>query len=651
MNTLQDLFTTVLNMSITASYTAIGVMLVRLFLKKAPKIFSYALWSAVLFRLICPVSFSSAFSFLNLLIPNAKRSAGSLEYVPRDMGLMQAPGIRSGLDGIHSAANASLPQAVPVASADPMQIWMAVLSIIWLAGILALLIYSVVSYVRIKRRLQTATLVKHNIYETDRIGTAFVCGLIKPKIYIPVGVGDNDLCYILEHELTHIRRRDYLIKPLAFLALILHWFNPLIWLSLALMSRDMEMSCDESVLRRMGNDAKCGYCGSLLSLSVKRTGLLSANPLAFGESLVKARIKNALNYKKPAFWVIVVSAMVVVAAAVSFAANPKEAFDIVSIGTGGGAQGLAPVGQTETGKSSLGIISGADGPTEITVRSGDIAKLIEQNLDVIMSSPKESSNPEDYINAHPDEFENIIKLGGEEGLSYMLSQFESGNADGLRAQIMMRLCKRLLGVRNNVTDDSLSPQEWYNALEIRQEVKLPNFVYDGDDPIEKLVYATETERNSQPKGGFTIVAPKIFGSYEEGDRLRVFVTTYSNTYRLYGNALDDVSGSVVPSAITYKNDGDGNYVLSDYEQAKDGSDFVTSIREFCKMPVSGGDIPGLADKILNHYGDYDDIRVLLRENLIKHLKVNGVKNATLFNSRGEIEFSVSFPEYTPEFKD
>jgi hypothetical protein len=275
----------------------------------------------------------------------------------------------------------------------------------------------------------------------------------------------------------------------------------------------------------------------------------------------------------------------------------------------------------------------------------EIAKFVEENLAIIMSSPKQASNPHAYIQAHQEEYENIKKLGGEKALQYMLSQFESGNAEGLRGHIMMQLCKELLGVRNNVTDETLTPQEWYDALSIRQEVKLPDFEYDGSDPIEKLVYATEIEKNSQPQRGFTIVAPKIFGSYEEDELLKVFVTTFSATYKLYGNVLDEVGGSVVPSAITYKKDNSGNYVLEKYEQAKDGADWQPSIKKFCTMPVSEKEIPGLADKIIDHYGNYDDIRTLRWENLFKHLKANGIKDATLFNSRGEIEFSMSNPQY------
>jgi hypothetical protein len=273
---------------------------------------------------------------------------------------------------------------------------------------------------------------------------------------------------------------------------------------------------------------------------------------------------------------------------------------------------------------------------------------VEGNLAIIMSSPKTSSNPQDYIDAHGEEYEKIIKYGGEEALNYMLSQFENGDSEGLRGHIMMFLCKELLDVRNNVSDESLSPQEWYDALDIRQEVNLPNFEYDGQDSIEKLVYATEIDRaTDNMNDGFTVVAPKIFGSYEEGNLLKVFTTTFYARYLLLDNILSMDSAGIVPVAITYEKDESGGYTLLEYEQARDGSEFGPSIIEYCTMPVSGKEIEGLADKIFKHYGDYEDIHVLMRENLYKHLKENGIIDATLTNSQGEVEFSMSDPQFKP----
>ena len=511
MSLLKDLFITVVNMSITASCVAISVILVRLLLKKAPKIFSYILWAPVLFRLVCPFSFNSEFSFFNLINLNAKQGSGAYEFVPQNIGLMQMPAIQSSIGGHDGAVNASLPEAVPAASVNPMEIWMTVFSLIWIFGVIALFIYSIISYLKIKRKLQTATRVKANIFETDAIGTAFVCGFIRPKIYVPANIGDANLSYILEHERTHIRRKDYLIKPIAFLALILHWFNPLIWLCFVLMSQDMEMSCDESVLHKLGNGAKGGYSNSLLSLSVKRKGILTANPLAFGESHVKTRIKNILNFKKPAFWVIVVAVMAVCTAAIAFTANPSknaayisenykislrypsywklnpnyveryegkdgffqvgaidgENMSIDEVAKNDAFHKLNPYGsdpkiinRTIDGQEARLILPSADQAEEMHNQAGlivkypeavkiggsayhyfilwadeahieqigntltflkkqigaekrsdtsteGIAKLVEENLAIIMSSPKQASNPHAYIQAHQEEYENI----------------------------------------------------------------------------------------------------------------------------------------------------------------------------------------------------------------------------------------------------
>ncbi|MEA1961306.1 MAG: M56 family metallopeptidase [Bacillota bacterium] len=328
MNTLQGLFTTVLNMSITASYVTIAVILIRLLLKKTPKIFSYALWSAVLMRLICPVTFSSSISFLSFVKPSMQQNSEAFTYVPHNIGLMQNPDVNTGIHGINNTITGSLPQAVQTASANPMQNVMSLLSIVWILGIILLVLYNIISYGKILNSIKTATLVQYGVFETDRIDTPFVCGFIKPRIFIPAGISANELSYILAHEQIHIKRLDYLIKPLAFLVLIVHWFNPLIWISFALMSKDMEMSCDESVIKTMGSHVKSSYSHSLLSLSKKRSGLLTASPLAFGESSIKSRIKNVLNYKKPTFWVTAIILVITVIFSIGLISNPPKEQDL-----------------------------------------------------------------------------------------------------------------------------------------------------------------------------------------------------------------------------------------------------------------------------------------------------------------------------------
>jgi beta-lactamase regulating signal transducer with metallopeptidase domain len=231
-------------------------MLVRLALRRAPKAVSYGLWFVVLFRLICPVSFKSAVSLFG------PASSLVLEQMPVMTGASGA--------GIAATANpagfepATVSPAVSTGAASPAMALSvtAVLALLWAAGVLALLVYGVVSYLKTTRRVRTATLVEGNIYESDRITGPFVAGFIHPKIFLPVSLKDGERNYIVLHEQTHIRRRDYIVKPLWFLAVCLHWFNPLAWMSYFLLGRDMEMSCDEAVIRRLGDGIRADYSSS-----------------------------------------------------------------------------------------------------------------------------------------------------------------------------------------------------------------------------------------------------------------------------------------------------------------------------------------------------------------------------------------------------
>ncbi|TCZ75469.1 DUF4825 domain-containing protein [Paenibacillus albiflavus] len=320
---MTNLFLIILNMSITATYVALAVIVVRFLLRRVPKIFSYILWLAVGIRLVIPVSFTSDFSLLRLIQPQAITSTRFMEFVPMDIGMLKYPVMDAGFREISRFVNSSLPAATSMVSANPMQIIVWIGSIIWVSGAAILLLYSIASYLKMLSRVRTATLVKDNVFETDQITTPFVFGMLKPKIYIPIGLSEHELSYILLHEQTHIMRRDYLIKPFAYLLLIVHWFNPLMWLSYALMSKDMEMSCDERVVSKMGDQIKGGYSTALLSFSIRRSNLLTGSPLAFGESNVKARIKNILSYRRPSSWMVASSIIVIAALVVGCTANPK----------------------------------------------------------------------------------------------------------------------------------------------------------------------------------------------------------------------------------------------------------------------------------------------------------------------------------------
>jgi beta-lactamase regulating signal transducer with metallopeptidase domain len=324
MDQMQDLLISVLNMSITASYAVLLVCIIRILLKKAPKVFSYALWSVVLFRLICPISFSSFFSFLGGIgrINVRSTSTGMIEYIPRNIGTMKQPQVELGVKGITKVINGLLPVAEPYASVNPMQINIIIMTFLWIAGMILLLTYSITSYLSLKNRVSTAMLLHNNIYESDQIDSPFVLGFLKPRIYIPVGIREDDLPFILGHEQTHIAHKDHLIKLVAFLALIIHWFNPVIWYAYWLMTKDMEMSCDEKVIKELGTDIKANYSRALLAFALKKQKI-SKSPLAFGESNTKERIKNVIKYKRPTFWLVITAVIACLGVAVACAANPR----------------------------------------------------------------------------------------------------------------------------------------------------------------------------------------------------------------------------------------------------------------------------------------------------------------------------------------
>jgi beta-lactamase regulating signal transducer with metallopeptidase domain len=326
MKNLEVLFISIINMSITASYIALAVLIVRLLLKKAPKIFSYALWSIVLFRLVCPFSFTSSLSLIGL-IKHFRNETSSINYIPGNLGVMSDPKIDTGIESLNDSINALLPAAAPHWSVNPLQILIAVGSLVWITGIIAMLSYALTSYWGLQKKISTAALVKDNIYETDLIRSPFVCGLVKPKIYLPLCLEEYERNYILSHEQTHIKRYDYLVKPVVYTVLALHWFNPLMWLCFSLMIKDMEMSCDEKVIESSSGNECMNYSNSLLNLAIGKK-MPVPSPLAFGESNVKLRIKNVLHYKKPSFRVMLISVIVLTLMAVILISNPKAMANI-----------------------------------------------------------------------------------------------------------------------------------------------------------------------------------------------------------------------------------------------------------------------------------------------------------------------------------
>ena len=313
---MNELFLKIINMSISASWLVLAVLILRLVLKKAPKWVNVLLWGIVAVRLISPFSFESALS----LIPSS-------ETIPLDIEMAAKPTIDSGVPVINSVVNPVLSSFAPpqhvLTSANPLQIWIPILNIIWLIGVGALLLYTAVSYWRLCRKVDTAVRYKDNIFQSEHVSSPFVLGIINPRIYLPFSMNEQDLEHVVAHEQAHIRRKDHWWKPLGFLLLTIHWFNPLMWLAYVLLCRDIELACDEKVIKELGNEQRADYTQALVACSANRR-MIAACPLAFGEVGVKERVKSVMNYKKPAFWIIILSIIACVIVAVCFLTNPKQ---------------------------------------------------------------------------------------------------------------------------------------------------------------------------------------------------------------------------------------------------------------------------------------------------------------------------------------
>jgi beta-lactamase regulating signal transducer with metallopeptidase domain len=303
------LFLSVLNMSLTGAFVIAAVCLARLPLRKAPKTVSYCLWAVAAFRLVFPFPLESVLS----LIPFGAQP------IPADIALRPVPRIDIGIPPVNNSVSALLPAAEPAASVTPLQIATFFGAYLWLFGAAAMLLYGVLSYLRLKRNLRGAADLGDAVFEAEGIPSPFVLGILKPRIYLPPGLYGRERAYILLHERTHIRRGDHLVKLGAYGILCLHWFNPLAWLAFALMGVDMEMSCDERVLRETGLSAKKDYSLSLLALQSRR--LLGGSPLAFSEGGLKRRIQNVLKLRQPSRIAVTLGFALVALLSVGFAVN------------------------------------------------------------------------------------------------------------------------------------------------------------------------------------------------------------------------------------------------------------------------------------------------------------------------------------------
>lgn len=311
---MTELFLQFFNMSISAVWVILAVLLLRLMFTKAPKWIAVSLWGIVAFRLICPFTLESAFS----LLPSGQT-------VVMHSPFSDAPQIDSGVPVFDNAIN---PAIVTDAGADAMQIALAIGASVWLVGIAAMTVYTLFSYRALAKKVSTAVRLCENTYQSEHIDTPFILGVFRPKIYLPFATDAHDTEYVLAHERAHLRRKDHLWKPLGFCLLALHWFNPLAWLAYVLLCRDIESACDEKVIATYDRDRRADYSEALMHCGVRRKRI-AACPLAFGETGLKTRIRKVLGYKKCALWLIILALVAGVVAAVCLLTNPETKQNII----------------------------------------------------------------------------------------------------------------------------------------------------------------------------------------------------------------------------------------------------------------------------------------------------------------------------------
>lgn len=337
---MDDVFLKLVNLSISASWLILAVLVLRVVLKKAPKWVMPLLWGVVALRLVCLFSIESALS----LIPSAETIPTEIVTETREPVLYE----QATLDIV---TNPTLPSAaeVPVGvSRQQAQLDFSIYSVLWLAGMAALLVHALVSAGKLKKKLATAILLRDNIYESEFVDSPFVFGVVKPNIYLPMHMDEGTAAYVIAHERAHLARRDHWWKVLGYLVLALHWFNPLVWVAYILFCRDIELACDEKVVKGLDGAARADYSQALLSCAAPGRAV-AACPLAFGEGNIKTRVKSALHYKKPAFWVAAAAVLAVVIMAVCFLTNPRSDIDVETLlGTSRGEITRVSVAMEET---------------------------------------------------------------------------------------------------------------------------------------------------------------------------------------------------------------------------------------------------------------------------------------------------------------
>lgn len=546
---MANIFVDFFNISITASYIILAVMLVRLIFKKIPRKFICILWAIAGIRLVFPFSVESALS----LIPSA-------ETIDPVSGFAYGFRVNSGINVIDNRVNdymmnSEMAQANEITPAFK-DVVTSVAAIIWLVGIAAILIYGIISFIKVKKTVSTAVLLEGNVMQCETVKSPFILGIFKPKIYLPFGMDEETRNYVVAHENAHLRRRDHWIKPLGFLILAVYWFNPLVWAAYVLLCRDIEMACDEKVIAEMDGENRKAYATALLDCAVNRRRI-AACPLAFGEVGLKERVKGVMNYKKPAFWVIILAVIACIAAAVCFLTNPEKVYDDlgyrlkVTVETYEVTTSMPAESEVLTFKVDTGVKEKLPNGTKFEILNTD---LQTGALSIQLSGTTLYENVLD----EPLEMAGIMVLMDSEGVT--LSSKEGAETTYVKFEF----------IRNQTLESAISNaiMEYHSGKYLKGTA-----AFESHEIVETVYDKVKYEPGE--KGTVTAYIYVAYGEYVLGE-----------------NGVSSVGGSGTVAALTF-DFVDDVYTLTEYWEADDGRTMHESIKN--KMP------PTVAARFI--YGD------------------------------------------------
>ena len=606
---METVFLKLLNMSIAASWLVLAVIVLRWLLKRAPKSVRCILWGLVALRLICPFTLESAFS----LIPSA-------ETISPDIFYAQTPTINSGIPAINQVLNPIISSSLaptPFASANPIQIWLYLAAYVWVIGIVVLLLYALVSFLCLRKRVSAAMRSDENIWICDGIDMPFILGVIRPRIYLPSAMDAAQSASVIAHEKAHIQRHDHWWKPLGYLLLTVYWFNPLLWVAYILLCRDIEFACDEKVIKNMALAERKIYSQALLSCTMPRK-IISACPLAFGEVGVKERIKGVLNYRKPAFWIVVAAIAVCGAAAVCFLTNPRS------------TEVPEPFGQSYRVESV--VYAAVQYDFSYVPQTAPAYKLTADHQLLIL----EDKASADWLNAgefaaetlsphaFDDYFKDVDGISGWADKAVSAQQLRLDNQSAWRldvgdgaAHVFYLLLKQNNGElyltygydngKGTAEKEDSSLIRWVFKLTANSEEGLSgsSAAVGGVDTFDAAVSETElldaavskailahnaSQSNMDTNGAdfacesHVTLAEVPFERWDETEgkavnSVDVFAMVLYQEYRFASGVLEIVSGSHMPAVLTFDRDSDGEYILTNYWKPRSGAYYQPDIEK------------------------------------------------------------------------